>query len=61
VEAGVSAFLAVWQDNEGLEHRQEFPTRREAVTHIAKHAAEGLRFHDLRHSYATWLVPDGVP
>lgn len=61
VEVGPGAFLAVWQDKEGLEHRQAFPTHREAVMHVAKHAAEGLRFHDLRHCYATWLVSDGVP
>ncbi|GII34199.1 tyrosine-type recombinase/integrase [Planotetraspora mira] len=36
-------------------------TKEEAVSQVAKHAGEGLRFHDLRHCYATWLVSEGVP
>jgi integrase len=28
---------------------------------VARGQAGGLRFHDLRHSYATWLADDGVP
>ncbi|GAA4574298.1 hypothetical protein GCM10023176_41060 [Micromonospora coerulea] len=28
---------------------------------MAAKAVGGMRFHDLRHAYATWLVTDGVP
>jgi YVTN family beta-propeller protein len=28
---------------------------------VARHQFGGLRFHDLRHSYGTWLADDGVP
>jgi hypothetical protein len=54
-------FLASWRDATGLELTKEFPTERDAIKHVAQHAVGGLRFHDLRHTYATWLVSDGVP
>ncbi|MEV1286352.1 site-specific integrase [Micromonospora sp. NPDC049679] len=57
----VDRWRACWLDAAGHEQHQEFATEREAVGQVAKQAASGLRFHDLRHSYATWLVSSGVP
>jgi integrase len=58
---GERVVRASWMDTAGEWQEKEFPSEREAVAHVARAAAGGLRFHDLRHSYATWLVDDGVP
>lgn len=50
-----------WTDREGSEQTSVFDNERDAVVHVATRAAGGLRFHDLRHCYATWLVSAGVP
>ena len=55
-EAGPYKFLASWNDRNGAEWIAEFTTEREAIAHVAIKAAAGLRFHDLRHCCATWLV-----
>ena len=45
-----------WIDDDGAAGAAWFRTEPAAVNHVARHQAGGLRFHDLRHSYATWLV-----
>jgi integrase len=60
-ETGPYRFKATWRDATGLQWSEEFTTERDAVNHVARTMPGGIRFHGLRHSYATWLVSDGVP
>lgn len=53
-------FEAVWGDADGVKHKQRFRKEVEAVTHVVRHQSGGLRFHDLRHSYGTWLEVSGI-
>lgn len=54
-------YRATWTADDGNIAIEVFYTYAQAVKHVARHAGEALRFHDLRHSYATWLVDDEVP
>ena len=53
--------MASWTDGTGQRHRRRFDTEPAAIKHVSQSQDGGLRYHDLRHSYATWLVDDGVP
>ena len=61
VEETAGKWRASWKDEQGHDWATEYASQREAVAQVVKMAANGLRFHDLRHSYATWLISSGVP
>ncbi|WP_034268257.1 tyrosine-type recombinase/integrase [Actinospica robiniae] len=54
-------FLASWTDAAGEPCRSYTKTEDAAVVDISRGGGKSLRFHDLRHSYATWLISTGVP
>jgi len=53
-------FEAVWSNELGRTVVENFGRESEAVQHVARNQHGGLRFHDLRHSYGTWLADDGI-
>lgn len=61
VAAVEDKFEAVWMDQDGDVFSEVFGKYEQAVQHVARSEHGGLRFHDLRHSYGTWLADDGIP
>lgn len=53
-------FKATWTEESGNLKSDVFRNYEVAVKHVARFQAGGLKFHDLRHSYGTWLADDGI-
>ncbi|MFD3428403.1 tyrosine-type recombinase/integrase [Nocardia fluminea] len=54
-------FEAVWKSSEGEVDSEVFSKYDQAVRMVARSESGGVRFHDLRDMFGTWLADDGVP
>jgi integrase len=61
VESDGEKYRGEWTDAAGVSGWALFASEPAAVNHVSRHEAGGLRYHGPRHSYATWLVDDGMP
>ncbi|MFD3510889.1 tyrosine-type recombinase/integrase [Nocardia sp. NPDC058666] len=61
VSAVGSKFEAVWKNAAGEVESEVFGKYDQAVRMVARSESGGVRFHDLRDMYGTWLADDGVP
>lgn len=53
-------FEAIWKDQEDTVHSEVFGQYEQAVRAVARNEHGGVRFHDLRDMFGTWLADDGM-
>lgn len=54
-------YEAIWMNDGGEVESEVFGKYEQAVKMVARNESGGVRFHDLRDMFGTWLADDGLP